>query len=131
MARPVLGNANRAVRRACNDGMGKQLARQTQTQDRFYRKENEVTLLLTKPQEFKTARIQLLRVKSEPNKISILTYYTFICDPEVRDDELIGWLAQREQKPISSYLMSERQDKKLSRAVIVKTQFIPKKPPTA
>ena len=90
-----------------------------------------MTLLLTKPQEFKTARIQLLRVKSEPNKISILTYYTFICDPEVRDDELIGWLAQREQKPISSYLMSERQDKKLSRAVIVKTQFIPKKPPTA
>ena len=81
----------------------------------------------TEPQIIKPIWIELVDVKSKPNDKSILTYYTFICDPEVRDDELIGWLAQREQKPISSYLMSERQDKKLSRAVIVKTQFIPKK----
>lgn len=92
-----------------------------------------MTLLLeaTQLQIIKPIWIELIAVDSKPNKVSILTYYTFICDPEVRDDELIGWLAEREKKPTSSYLMSERQDKKLSRAVIVKTQFIPKKPPTA
>lgn len=80
----------------------------------------------TEPQVIKPIWIELVAVESKPNESSILTYYTFICDPLVRDNELIEWLAQREKTPANSYLMSERQDKRLSRAVIVKTQFIPR-----
>lgn len=82
---------------------------------------------VTQPQIIKPIWIELVNVESKPNDKTILTYYTFICDPEVRDDELIEWLAIREKVPTNSYLMKERQDKRLSRAVIVKTQFIPKK----
>lgn len=85
----------------------------------------------TQLQIIKPIWIELVDVQSKPNEKTILTYYTFICDPLVQDYELIEWLAKRESKPTNSYLMSERQDKKLSRAVIVKTQFIAKKPPTA